>query len=215
MTATLGRRFRQRLLALGLAWFGCYHDRLLAERKRVLFASLAGTVVEIGPGTGPNLRYYPNGIRWIGAEPNPFMHRHIKAEAASLGLPISLVSGRAEALPFSSASVDGIVITLVLCSVDNVPSALAEIRRVLKPGAPLVFVEHVAAPVGTRLRRWQRWLRPITRCIGDGCEPDRETWSRLAVGGLRIRTLEHFRLEIPLVSPHIAGIAVRDVGRDS
>ena len=208
--AFIQRRLRQRLLALGLAWFGPRHDRLLADRKRALFASLTGTVVEIGPGTGPNLRHYPRGIRWIGIEPNPFMRIHLEAEARRTGSRVRLLSGRAEALPLASASVDGVVATLVLCSVEDVQAALSEIRRVLKPGAPFVFIEHVGAPRGTWLRWLQRALRPLTRCAGDGCHPDRETWTPLEASGLTLRALEHFRLRIPVVSPHISGIALVD-----
>jgi SAM-dependent methyltransferase len=138
----------QRLFAWGMARSSTAHSALVAEHKRALLSSLQGDVLEIGPGTGPNLAYYAPGIRWIGVEPNPHMHPYLRREAERLGLTVDLRTGTAERLIAADASVDAVVSTLVLCSVADLPGTLREIRRVLRPGGPFVFIEHVAARCG-------------------------------------------------------------------
>ncbi len=194
-----------------IAWFmarsdGTY-DELVAGRKRALLEGLTGTLVEIGSGTGPNLRYLPGNVRVVGVEPNPFMHPHFLRAAGELGQRVNLVRGEAEALPFPDESVEAVLSTLVLCSVGGLERALGEIHRILKPGGKLIFMEHVGAPRGTWLRRLQRWVKPAWKAVGDGCEPDRETGESLKRAGFREIRMERFRVPLPLVSPHIAGVA--------
>jgi SAM-dependent methyltransferase len=166
-------------------------------------------VLEIGPGTGSNLAYFAPGIRWLGIEPNPHMERYLTREAERLGRAIEVRGGTAERLDLMDASVDAVVSTLVLCSVADQVRALAEVRRVLKPGGRFVFLEHVAAPRGSWLRRAQRAVRPIWRLLGDGCFPDRETWQAIARAGFAEVRLDRFRLPLPIMAPHIGGWAVR------
>ncbi len=196
-------------MAFMLARFSGKHERHVADRKRVLLGELSGNVLEIGPGTGVNLRYYPATIRWIGIEPNPFMHPYLQREAERLGMEIELREGRAERLDVPDHSIDAVVSTLVLCSVPEVPETLGEILRVLRPGGRFIFIEHVAAPPGTWLRRVQRWARPVSSALADGCCPDREIWLALETGGFEHLTLESFRVPIPITSPHIAGLATK------
>lgn len=185
------------------------YEPLVRERKQALLGDLHGTLLEIGPGTGPNLAYYPRGARWIGVEPNPHMHPYLQAEAAQRGLQVELRDGRAEQLPAGDASVDVVVSTLVLCSVTDPTRTLSEVRRVLKPGGKFVFIEHVAAPPGTGLRRLQNLIQPLWTLLADGCHPNRETWTALEQAGFASLHIEHFRLPIGPASPHIAGVAVR------
>jgi len=203
------RSFYQRLFAAVLHRASGGYERLVGERKRRLFAPLAGDVLEIGPGTGPNLALYPPGVRVLGVEPNPHMHPYLRRRAAQVGVPLDIVAGTAERLPVPDASVDAVVSTLVLCSVADPTRVLAEIRRVLRPGGRFVFLEHVAAPRRTRLRRLQGWLRPLWRRLGDGCHPDRETWAAIEAAGFAESHIDHFRLPVGPLSPHIAGYAVR------
>ncbi|MCB0307160.1 MAG: class I SAM-dependent methyltransferase, partial [Calditrichaeota bacterium] len=84
-----------------------------------------------------------------------------------------------------------------------------EIRRVLKPGGRFYFLEHVAARRGTALRKVQRLIRPLWSALGDGCQPDRETWSVLETAGFSRLEYEHFTMKIPITGPHIAGVAVK------
>ena len=194
-----------------MAWFmaragGKYHA-FVEGRKRDLLQDLVGTLVEIGSGTGPNLRYLPPGLRVVGVEPNPFMFGHYRQAAGEEGRSVELVQGLAESLPFPDDSVDAVLSTLVLCSVEGLGHVLTEIRRVLKPGGRFVFVEHVAAPEGTWLLRVQRAIRPLWRRIGDGCEPDRVIEADLRRAGFSEVSLDRFSVPLPIVSPHIAGFA--------
>jgi ubiquinone/menaquinone biosynthesis C-methylase UbiE len=202
-------RGRQRLFAWALAHLSGIYEKKLADAKRTLFSDISGTIIEIGPGTGVNLSYFSRNIRWIGIEPNPFMDKYLWQRAKALGLQVEIRRGIAEDLPAADSSADAVVSTLVLCSVGDVAKALSEILRVLKPGGRLVFVEHVAAPRGTWLRRFQTWVKPAWKRLGDGCHPDRETWVALERSGFAQLEYSHFRVSIPLVSPQIAGIAIK------
>lgn len=183
------------------------YDDLVAERKRKLLEGLTGTLVEIGSGTGPNLRYLDGNVRVVAVEPNPFMHPHFLRAAEDMGRRVHLVRGEAAALPFPDESTEAVLSTLVLCSVGGLDGVLREIHRILKPGGKLIFMEHVGAPRGTWLRRFQRWIKPAWRAVGDGCEPDRDTGVHLRRAGFRAIHMERFRVPLPLVSPHIAGVA--------
>ena len=199
----------QRLFAWGLSKGGAAHERLVEQRKRGLLGQLAGTVLEIGPGTGANLGYYPRTVRLLGVEPNPHMHKYLRREAERLGRDIEIREGTAERLDVPDAAVDAVVSTLVLCSVRDQQAALVEVLRVLRPGGRFVFVEHVAAPRGTWRRRLQRAMRPVWSLLGDGCQPDRETWRVIELAGFAQVVCDHFPVPVPVVSPHIAGWAVK------
>lgn len=203
------RALHQRIFAYFVAQSTRAYDARVAARKAELLGELTGDVLEIGPGGGPNLRFFTPAVRWIGVEPNPYMHDYLRTEAERQGRPVELRSGSAEALPAADASLDAVVSTLVLCSVADQRRALAEIHRALKPGGKFVFVEHVAAPRGSSLRRWQDLLRPLWQMLGDGCRPNRETWRAIADAGFDQVHLEHFETHLPLVKPHIAGYAVK------
>src|SRR5262245_16166604 len=107
----------KRIHAWMLAHYGARYEALVADRKRALFAALQGDVLEIGPGAGPNLVYYPKTIRWIGVEPNPFMHRYLREAAARAGILVEVRRLEAERLPAADSTMDAVVSTLVLCSV--------------------------------------------------------------------------------------------------
>lgn len=185
------------------------YNKQVDERKRNLFSGLAGRVLEIGPGTGANLEYYPKDISLLGLEPNPFMQNYLKEKAEELHQDIEIITGAAENIPLDDESVDAVVSTLVLCSVHNLNDALAEIKRVLKPDGQFLFIEHVAAPEKTLLRSIQHWIEPFWKRIADGCHPDRETWKAIENAGFDHVEIEHFRLSLPVVGPHIAGKAVK------
>jgi len=190
------------------------YESSVAGRKQVLFSGVQGNVLEIGPGTGVNLVYLPVGIRWIGIEPNTYMHRYLRELGSKLGMNLDIRVGTAERLPVPDNSMDVVISTQVLCSVTNPGEALREIERVLKPGGHFVFLEHVAAAPGTTLRRWQRFVRPVSLLLGDGCHPDRETWNDIEQAGFALIQLEHFEVSPALWSrPHIAGVASKQHGR--
>lgn len=209
MTATGNLGWYKRVFAWLMAHGATEYERTVGERKQALFANICGDVLEIGPGTGPNLPYYPKNINWIGIEPNPYMHAYLKQEADRLGLNIELHSGTAEQLDVADNSMDAVVSTLVLCSVPNLSTTLQEILRILKPGGRFLFIEHVAAPRNTWLRQLQSGIKPIWQVIGDGCNPDRETWIALENAGFESVNYQHFQVSVPIVSPHIVGVATK------
>jgi ubiquinone/menaquinone biosynthesis C-methylase UbiE len=198
--------------AMVQARFNSRYELKVAGRKQALFAGLNGDVLEIGPGTGVNLVYLPVGVRWIGIEPNAYMHGYLRELGAKLGLSLDIRVGTAEQLPLPDDSMDAVVSTHVLCSVADPARVLQEVRRVLKPGGRFVFLEHVAAESGTCLRRWQRLARPVAALLGDGCHPDRETWRDIEQAGFALIQFEHFGIASSILSkPHVAGVAMKQL----
>ena len=206
---------RTGLAARWFAWLLSHGERfdrdLYGERKRTLLGGLTGSVVEIGPGAGVNLPYVGPGVHWIGVEPNVHFHDRLRHAAARHGVEADVRGGVAERLPVETGSADAVVSTLVLCSVDDLDAALAEVRRVLKPGGVFVFIEHVAAPEDSGLRTVQRVVKPAWGVIADGCRPDRETGLRIEQAGFRDVQIERFdaAMPLPVVRPHIIGTAHR------
>ena len=225
-TSTASAKVRTGLGARWFAWLLSHGERfdrdLYGERRRNLLGGLTGTVVEIGPGAGVNLQYYNlqyynlqyygHAVRWIGVEPNVHLHDRLRRKAAALGIEAEVLGGVAERLPLADASADAVVSTLVLCSVDDVQAALAEVRRVLKPGGAFVFLEHVAAPEGSTLRRVQEAVRPAWGVLADGCRPDRESGRLIEAAGFEEVRIERFdaAMPLPVVRPHVVGTARRE-----
>jgi ubiquinone/menaquinone biosynthesis C-methylase UbiE len=137
------------------------------------------------------------------------MHRYLRAEAERLSMRATLVRGWAEQLPLEDESMDVVVSTHVLCTVSDPERALREILRVLAPGGRFLFIEHVAAPAGTRLRRWQERLCPFWKLIAGGCHPDRETDRSISRAGFERVFLQRLSLPFPVVAPHIVGVAIK------
>lgn len=199
----------QRYFAWLMAQVSGRYNRELGPLKHSLFAELAGTVLEIGPGTGPNLEFLPPGVAWIGLEPNPGMHARLRTEAARLGVEIELRSDAAHAMELADASIDAVVSTLVLCSVSHLEATLKEVHRVLRPDGRFVFLEHVAAEPGTWLRRVQTLVCPAWRAFNDNCHPDRDTGQAIEQAGfvdVRYESIDG-PLPIPIIKPHIVGTA--------
>ena len=202
--------FKQRVFAWALARFNTRYERFVSQHKRRLFADVAGIVLEIGPGTGVNLRYLmPDRVRWTGVEPNPFMEPYLRQEASRVGMPIEIRIGTADTLPVADNSVDAVISTLVLCCVPCPQRCLQEVLRALKPGGRFIFIEHVAAPRGSWLRRTQDLVTPLWKRLGDGCHPNRETWVEVERAGFKRVTYESITAPTPLVSPQIIGVAVK------
>lgn len=206
-----GAGARQRFFAWLMAQLAARYDRELGEHKRACYGRLTGTVLEIGPGTGSSLAFLPEQVRWIGLEPNPAMHGPLRREAQRLGREIELRRGFAHDTGLPDQSVDAVLSSLVLCSVRDVSRTLAELRRVLRPGGMLVYLEHVAAPRGTWLRRAQGLVSPAWRWAFDNCHPDRETVEAIEAAGLLRVELRRFAgpLPIPFIRPHALGVARR------
>ncbi len=160
----------------------------LGARRHALLADVEGDVLEIGAGTGANLRHYAAATRVVALEPDPSMAKRLPAKLAEATVPVEVVAARAEELPFPDASFDAVVSTFVLCSVDEPARALAEIRRVLKPDGRLVLLEHVR---GTgRTARWQDRFAGIHRKLAGNCHLNRDTRAAIAAAGFDTTNVE-------------------------
>jgi ubiquinone/menaquinone biosynthesis C-methylase UbiE len=186
-------------------------DTVVGDHRRRLLAGLEGQVLEVGAGNGLNFPHYPASVTEVLAvEPEPYLRHLALAAAWQAPVPIRVVAGTAEALPAPDASFDAVVASLVLCTVAELDRALAEARRVLRPGGTLHFYEHVRAE-DPRLARWQdRLERPWGWLVG-GCHPNRDTVAAITAAGLRVVALDRFDLQAmpALARPHVLGVAQR------
>jgi len=185
-------------------------DACLAAWRAELLAPLSGAVLEIGAGTGANLARYPKTItRLVLAEPDRAMRRRLAARAVSRAREVT--GAAAENLPFADGAFDFVVSTLVLCSVRDPAAALAEMRRVLKPGGRLVFIEHVAATDNVGRLRWQKLLEPIWKPLMGNCHLTRRTAEAIRTAGFALDEVkrESLRKTIPIARPSVRGTAVR------
>ncbi|KAL3751590.1 hypothetical protein ACJRO7_012427 [Eucalyptus globulus] len=192
------------------------YEAEIARYKSQLFSKLKGKVkeiLEIGIGTGPNLKYYANDndVHVVGVDPKRTMEKYARAAAAAAGLPspnFKFLQAVGEAIPLEDASVEAVVGTLVLCSVSDVDLTLKEVKRVLKPGGSYIFVEHVAAKDGTILKFLQSILDPLQQAVADGCHLTRETGKNISEAGFSSVELgTAFLANAPLINSHVYGIA--------
>ena len=199
-------------MSLRGAIFAGIYDRMMSsteaaglqDRRRDLLAAATGQVLEIGGGTGVNLSLYGNVESLAVVEPEPAMLRRLRARAREQRPDTLVLRAPAEDVPFDDDSFDAVVSTLVLCSVDDLPRALREIRRVLRPGGRLLFLEHVRA--GTpRLARWQDRLNTLNAFVVHGCNCNRATVDSIAAAGYEIDHLE--RGQLPKAPPHLRPLA--------
>ncbi len=183
------------------------------DKKEQLFKDIKGKVLEIGPGTGVNLRFLGKQVQWTGIEPNVAMHQHLKDEAHRLGLAIELYNDFAESTTLPAESMDYVISTIVLCSVKNVSSTLSEIKRILKPTGKFIFLEHEAD------KSWTfRWIIqkivPFTpwRYFSDGCTPGRELGKAIMGAGFEKVVYQKYMqqgegLILAINRPHLYGWA--------
>jgi ubiquinone/menaquinone biosynthesis C-methylase UbiE len=206
---------------MGNALFAAMYDRLmagteragLADRRARLVAGARGATLELGAGTGLNLRHYPAAVTdLVLAEPDRHMARRLHERLAKAARTAEVVEAPAERLPFEDGRFDTVVVTLVLCTVQDPAQALEEIARVLKPGGQLLFLEHVRAPDGARLSRWQDRLERPWGWFGGGCHPNRDTVAALEASPLSVESADPGEMPKapPIVRPLVAGVAVRD-----
>ena len=188
-------------------WFG---ERLgMRARRRHLLGLARGRVLEIGAGTGLNLSHYPDEIdELVLVEPGQPMADRLEHRRSKLGRAARIVNAPAEALPFEDGSFDTVVSTLVLCTVADPARALAEVRRVLRPGGRLLFCEHVRSD-SARAARWQDRLADAWAGFADGCRCNRDTLATIS-SQLDVATVERARWRgMPsLVRPLVLGQAV-------
>ena len=162
-------------------------------QRRNSLRRVRGKVLEIGVGTGLNLPHYPDAVLQLTAvDPNPGMLRQLARKQSRITLDIQQAG--AEELPFSDESFDTIVTTHVLCSIPNRARALAEIRRVLRPGGRYVFLEHGLSPDAS-VARWQKRLNGIQRRFAAGCLLDVPVRDELNAAGFTFDSLKEYYLK--------------------
>ena len=206
-----GASLIQRLVAAGYDRLFDHVDTLGgADHRRRLVGPAAGEVLEIGAGTGRNLPRYCHATRVVALEPGLGMRARAEQAARAAPVAVEILDGTAEDLPFPDASFDTVVASLVLCTVPDLAGALAEARRVLRPGGTLRFYQHVRAD-DPRLARWQDRLERPWGWLTGGCHPNRDVVAAITTAGLRVVELDRFDFQImpPLVRPHVLGVAQR------
>ncbi|MBC2876396.1 MULTISPECIES: class I SAM-dependent methyltransferase [Streptomyces] len=186
----------------------------MAAHRRELLAGLAGRVIEIGAGPGLNFPYYPDAVSEVVAvEPEQWLRRAAVEAAVRAEVPVDVVPAAAEALPVKSEAFDAAVVCLVLCSVRDVPRALGELRRVLRPGAEVRFFEHGRAEERTFAAVQRVADRILWPRLFGGCRTSRDPLRALAAAGFAVRSPRRVRvpatgLRLPS-SSCVTGVAVR------
>ena len=188
---------------------GPYIERVLRRHKRPVFAGLPHRVVEIGSGVGANLRYMSPGSTLVAIEPNWFMYGRLRKAAARRGIQLDLRDRMADDTGLDDRSVDTVISSLVLCTVQDPAAVVAEIKRILRPGGTFRFVEHVVAHEGTLTRASQRILRRPWAWTFEGCSCERDLEQVIRDAGFQSITLERYRIRTPFLpfNTQIAGIA--------
>lgn len=158
--------------------------------RRAAADGLAGTVVEIGFGSGLNLAVYPDEVtRVLAVEPADVAWRLASARVTSAAVPVERVGLDGESLPLADASCDAALCTFTLCTIPDAAAALAEVHRVLRPGGRLHFLEHAGAP-DPAVARWQRRLDPLQQRLAGGCHLTRDPVELLTEAGFEVRDVE-------------------------
>lgn len=184
-----------------------------AEHRDELLAGLTGRVIEVGAGNGLNFRHYPSSVTEVVAvEPESYLRQRAEEAAKAASVAVTVLDGTADQLPADDATFDAGVASLVLCSVHEQSIALAELRRVIRPGGELRFYEHVVSD-RPRFARVQRALdRTVWPIVGGGCHASRDTLAAIHAAGFTVEQSRSFEFRpapaIP-IAPHILGVARR------
>ncbi|HET6467601.1 MAG TPA: class I SAM-dependent methyltransferase [Geminicoccaceae bacterium] len=200
--------YRERVLP----WLihGAMRQEQLAPLRQRVVQGATGRVLEVGIGSGLNLPLYGRDVELVyGVDPSEALLEMARRRAGWMSFKVTLLVQSAEHLPLADRSFDTVVSSWALCSIPDVAAALAEIRRVLKPGGRLLFVEHGAAPEPA-VRRWQDRLTPLWRPLAGGCHLNRPIDRLIAGAGLALADLETgYLVEGPrLLTYHYLGVAL-------
>jgi ubiquinone/menaquinone biosynthesis C-methylase UbiE len=194
-------RIMPRLISAGMK------NRSMAEHRPRIPALARGQVLEVGLGSGLNIPYYTGAVeRLFGLEPSGQLRLEAAVLADRASFPVEMLAAGAEQIPLPDASMDCVVTTWTLCSIPQLDRALLEVRRVLKPGGELLFMEHGRAP-DAGVSRWQDRLAPLLRGLA-GCNPNRQIDASIAAAGFRFLEIDRAYFEGPrFLSYHFLGRA--------
>lgn len=175
----------------------------IQKKRNALVPQAHGRVLEVGVGTGHNIPFYDRErvTELIVLDPAEQMHGRARKRAAEAGMDVRVLGLPAETIPLEDGEVDTVVMTFTLCTIPDPVAALAEMRRVLKPGGELLFCEHGASP-SEGVRKWQRRLNPIQNRIGGGCNLDRDV-PGLIETAFEVTDLEQGYMPGPKVSAYL------------
>jgi len=199
--------------AAGYEFLGKKAQKVEGPHRKRIVEDARGDVLEVGAGNGFNFPHYRAATRVVAIEPDPEMLKRGLSRARAASVPIELRPGDAHHLDFPDDSFDTVIFSLVLCTIPNPARALAEARRVLRPGGEMRFYEHVRSQDPAVARKQDRWLKPW-RAVNLGCHPNRDTVATIEGAGFRFAVLERFDMNergVPkVVRPHAIGIASKD-----
>ncbi len=183
------------------------------EQRQITLANANGNVLEIGFGTGLNVRYYPEAVTKLTAlDSENFRPELVQKRIAKAHMPIEQVQLDASGkLPFAQASFDTVVTTWTLCSIANVDAALLEMKRALKPSGALLFCEHGRSD-DAQTAAWQDRLNPLQKIVGCGCNMNRAMDRLITKAGFEITTLDRFLMPN---APRILSEMYRGIARSS
>jgi len=195
------------------AWGASNAPAEQTEHRRRLLEGLSGRVIEVGAGNGLNFPHYPGEVSEVVAvEPEPYLREKASQAAATAPVQVTVIDGLADSLPAGAGEFDAAVASLVLCSVPDQATALAELRRVLRPGGELRFYEHVLSQDPKAARGQHRTDRLWPRFSG-GCHPNRDTPGSIEAAGFEIERCERFSFRpfflLKAIEPHVIGVARR------
>ncbi|XP_014865468.1 PREDICTED: methyltransferase-like protein 7A [Poecilia mexicana] len=211
----------KRVFPIFLQRISINYNKKMHDKKAELFRSLSEfakpgkklTLLEIGCGTGANFEFYPPGCKVICTDPNPHFKKYLDKSMKQndhLTYDQFVVASGEDMASVEDESVDVVVCTLVLCSVEDVPQTLREAHRILRPGGAFFFMEHVVADPSTWVHFFQHVLQPVWYYFGDGCEATRATWKYLEEAGFSELKLRHIQAQLMfMINPHIIGYAVK------
>jgi ubiquinone/menaquinone biosynthesis C-methylase UbiE len=191
--------------------FSALLEREVGAHRDELLAGLSGRVVEVGAGNGMNFAHYPQSVTEVVAvEPEPYLRARAEQAAGQAPVPVRVLDGVADKLPLEPASFDAAVASLVLCSVGDSAAALSELRRVLKPGGELRFLEHVRSEQPLKSRMQQTLDRVgIWPGLFGGCHCARTTVAAIEAAGYEVDHVHDLAVGPPwmLTNPHVLGKA--------
>lgn len=184
----------------------------LMDKRRELLLPIYGEVLEIGFGTGLNAPFYNNVDTLYALEPNPNIYHLAIDRVQHAPFFIKHIQAHAEKLPFADASLDHVVATWTLCSVEHLDQALAEIYRVLKPTGTFHLVEHVKHPQSVKLQSWQTLLTPVQKKLGDGCHLNRDIERHVSQAKFKFIEKQYFDAEgIPAIAQRMLMARVQKI----